>query len=296
MFDGVDDAPRRIREVLESGGLSLKKRWGQNFMISRSARERVVNELDPRPHEHVWEIGPGLGSITTLLVERARRVTVFEVDHGLIRILERRFGNRITIVAGDATRTLGEQADEQTDEAARIAGNLPYRSAAAIISALLEHPRVTASVTRMVFTVQREMAVRMVAGHGSSDYSPFSVLCRVTADPRIRGEIPPGSFYPAPQVVSSIVSLEPRATDPSIRRLCSICARALFAQRRKTIANTARILASALGREPDYVRASIENAGIDLRSRAEDVPVEQYLRLASVLKVATSSERQRYSG
>ncbi len=292
MFDGIDDAPRRIRELLDSNGLSLKKRWGQNFMISPSARERVVDELDPQPHERVWEIGPGLGGITALLTARAGRVVVFEVDHGLIRFLERRFGDRITIVAGDAARTVGERSDEPV----RIVGNLPYRSAAAIISALLEHPRLPAGVTRMVFTVQREMAVRMVARHGSSDYSPFSVLCRIASEPRIVGDVSPGSFYPAPQVVSSIVSLEPQPVDLAVRRLCSVCARSLFAQRRKTIGNTARVLAAALGREPDSVRAAIQAAGIDLRSRAEEIPVEQYLRLASVLSAAGSSDREFYSG
>ncbi len=286
MFDGVDDAPNRIRRLLEANGLSLKKRWGQNFMISPAARERVVSTLDPRPDEDVWEIGPGLGGITALLVARARRVTVFEVDHGLIRLLERRFGERIAIVAGDAVRTVVERSDEP----ARIVGNLPYRSAAAIITAILENPRFPADVRRMVFTVQREMAARMVAGPGSSDYSPFSVLCRITGEPRTIGDVSPGSFYPAPQVVSTIVQVDPRAIDVNIRRLCSICARSLFAQRRKTIGNTALNLAAALGRDPKFVRDRIEAAGISLRSRAEEIPVEGYLCLASLLSADPSLE------
>ena len=286
-FDGIDDAPGRIRLLLEERGLTPKKRWGQNFMVSRTARERIVDELGPQPDDVVWEIGPGIGAITAILLERAARVVVFEVDHGMIRLLEDRFGDRIEVVAGDAVRTMPVRSDTPT----RIVGNLPYRSAAAIITTILEDSRLPAQAARLVFTVQREMALRMVAGPGSADYSPFSVLCRITAEPRIAGDLSRGNFYPAPDVVSSIVTLEPRPVDPRVRRYCSICARSLFAQRRKTIGNTARILASALGRDPDAVRALIESCGISLAARAEVIPVGDYLRLGSAL-----ADEERYSG
>ena len=278
-FEGIDDAPRRIRQLLEERGLALKKRWGQNFMISRVARERVVGELEARSGDLVWEIGPGIGSITALLVERGTRVVAFEVDHGLVELLEERFAGTVEVVAGDAVRTMPGRGDSP----ARVAGNLPYRSAAAIITTILEDPRLPAVVERMVFTVQREMAVRMVAGPGSADYSPFSVLCRVTAEPRIAFDLSRGNFYPAPEVVSSVVTLVPRPVDARSRRYCSMCARSLFAQRRKTIGNTARILASALGSDPDTVRRLIEAAGISLGARAEEVPVDAYLRLGSLV-------------
>ncbi|HKJ84494.1 MAG TPA: 16S rRNA (adenine(1518)-N(6)/adenine(1519)-N(6))-dimethyltransferase RsmA [Spirochaetia bacterium] len=276
VFEGLDDSPRRIRELLDERGLSLKKRWGQNFMISRAARERIVASLEPDADDLVWEIGSGLGAITELLVERARRVVVFEVDYGLMQVIEERFGETVSIVAGDAVKTL-PAADEPPD---RIAGNLPYRSAAAIVSAILETPRLISGAKRLVFTVQREMALRMVAAPDTSDYSPFSVLCQLNARVKHGGDLSRGNFYPAPDVVSSIVIMDPAPLEPTMRALCAQVARALFAQRRKTISNNASSLADALGADVGTVRSIIVAAGVDLSARAESVPPGLFLEIA----------------
>ncbi|MFW5717929.1 MAG: 16S rRNA (adenine(1518)-N(6)/adenine(1519)-N(6))-dimethyltransferase RsmA [Spirochaetota bacterium] len=278
-WHGIDDTPGLIRELLAVRGLALKKRWGQNFMVSRPARERIVNELAPESAETVWEIGSGLGGITALLVGRARRVIVFEVDYGLMEVIRARFGETVRMVAGDAVKTVLEE--EVLPD--RIVGNLPYRSAAAIVTSILEDPRLLAATRRMVFTVQKEMARRMVAEPGSSDYSPFSVLCSVSASVRLAGDLSRGNFYPAPDVVSSIVVMEPKPISPELQRLCAAAARALFAQRRKTVANNAKNLAAALSLPLDVVRAIIEEAGISLAVRAERVAPHDYLRLAELL-------------
>lgn len=277
-WTGFDDSPARIRDLLAAQGLALKKRWGQNFMISPHARERIVSELGVQQGELVWEIGPGLGSITCLLLERGARVVVFEVDYGLMGVIRARFGDSVVIVEGDAVKTL-PQAPGDPD---RIAGNLPYRSAAAIVGTLLESERFS-GVRRMAFTVQREMARRMVAGPGTSDYSPFSVLCSIAAEARLAGDLSRGNFYPAPDVVSSLVVLEPRGIEPRLRRLASIAARSLFAQRRKTVANNAENLARSLRTDRDAVAGALDEAGFDLSARAETVPAERFLALAGVL-------------
>ena len=278
-FDGFDDSPRRIRGLLEERGLALKKRWGQNFMITASARERIVDELDPGRDELVWEIGSGLGAITALLVARAGRVVVFEVDFGLMKVIEERFGEAVSIVAGDAVKTV-RQVDERPD---RIVGNLPYRSAAAIVSTILESPRLLAAAHRLVFTVQREMALRMVAGPGTSDYSPFSVLGRLSTVPRLVGDLSRGNFYPAPDVVSSIIVMDPVAVDPRTQRCCALAARSLFAQRRKTVGNNAASLAAAIGADLPLVKQLIVDTGIDLASRAEEIAPQTFLELAARL-------------
>ncbi len=275
-FEGLDDSPRRIRGLLDERGLALKKRWGQNFMISRAARERIVEALGPGAGDLVWEIGSGLGAITELLVERVERVVVFEVDYGLMQVIEARFGKAVTIIAGDAVKTL-PTADEPPD---RIVGNLPYRSAAAIISVILETPRLIARAQRLVFTVQREMALRMVADPDTSDYSPFSVLCQLNARVKHAGDLSRGNFYPAPDVVSSIVTMDPTPLDPALRALCAQVARALFAQRRKTISNNCSVLAAALEIDPEAVKPIIVSAGVDLSARAESVPPERFLEIA----------------
>jgi len=286
----LDDSPSKIRALLADRSLALKKRWGQNFMISKAARERIVGLAEIETGEDVWEVGSGLGAITKLLVDAARRVTVFEVDHGLAGVIADRFGTDVRIVMGDAVNTLPREAESPPQ---RIIGNLPYRSAAAIISTILESPVLHAAVRRMAFTVQREMAARMVARPGSKDYSPLSILCALAGTTKRVGDLSHGNFYPAPDVVSSIVTLDPDPRDPAmyepaqgepgVRLLASAIARAFFQNRRKTISNNLRFATESTGYSIARFEAALERVGIRLDERAERVTPEGYRELAVAL-------------
>ena len=155
------DSPADIRALLEVRGLALKKRWGQNFLVNRGARQRLVEILAPQAQETVWEVGPGLGSMTGLLAASAARVIAFEVDRGLVSYLGETLGDtvNISIVSGDFLDTWKGtlQARGNPD---RILGNLPYRSASMMIADIIESGM---RPSRMVFTVQRELADRMVS-------------------------------------------------------------------------------------------------------------------------------------
>ncbi len=280
MWDSLDDSPRLIRELLLERGIALKKRWGQNFMVSRAARESIVSLAAVEHGDEVWEIGPGLGGITSLLVDAKATVTVFEVDNGLIGIIHDRFGVDVTVVTGDAVKTLRERRVGPD----LIVGNLPYRSAAAIISTLLESPRLIEKARALVFTVQREMARRMVAIPGTSDYSPFSVLCAVTTEARVHTDLGKGLFYPSPNVVSSVVVMHPKSVDITTRGLVSVVARALFSQRRKKISNNLPPLADQLGATIDELQSVCESAEIDVHDRAETVEPARFVRVAEILR------------
>jgi len=278
----IDDRPSLIRPLLAERGLALKKRWGQNFMISRRDRERVVALAAIESPDRVWEIGSGLGGITELLVTQAREVTVFEVDFGLARVIEERFGERVRMVHGDAAKTVRNESLPD-----RIVGNLPYRSAAAIVSALLERDGGLSGVKRMVYTVQKEMAVRMGASPGTREYSPFSVLCQLAARVSLGGDIPRGSFYPAPEVASSIVILEPQATEGHLLASASTVTRALFQSRRKTIANNLPTLAARTGHSVEDLRKLLAEESIDSSARAEELGPQQFAGLAAAITVLT---------
>jgi 16S rRNA (adenine1518-N6/adenine1519-N6)-dimethyltransferase len=277
------DSPAEIRALLAERGLALKKRWGQNFLVNRGARERLVSLLGAGPGDLAWEIGPGLGSMTGMLLDRCRSVVAFEVDHGLCRWLSESLGARpgFALVEGDFLETWKPfvAARGAPD---RLLGNLPYRSASLMIADLVEagvRPEVS------VFTVQRELADRMQSAPGTKSYSSFSVLCQSCFEVSGHGDLKAGSFYPVPEVVSSIVMMKPRAgaPGPDELRVLSLLLRGLFSARRKTLRNNlgspwlAPLLAPGQGLD------LLLSEGIDPGARAEELAPEMFVRLARLL-------------
>ncbi len=279
------DSPAEIRAALEQMGIGLKKRWGQNFLVNRGARERLVGLLDPQPGESVWEIGPGLGSMTGLLLARGVALTAFEVDRGLCRHLRRAYAGeeRFRLIEGDFLETWEQEAAGR-GAPDRVLGNLPYRSASLMIAALAEGGL---RPVRLVFTVQRELADRMTAAPRSKDYSSFSAFCQACFGIEGRGELRPGSFYPAPEVISSIVELQPLAGGPDARTVAELSAllRGLFAARRKTLRNNLQA-GWPQDERRQAVAAALESEGIELSSRAEELAPCAFVRVARRLAAA----------
>ena len=283
------DSPASIQAFLEQNGLAVSKRLGQNFLIDRSVRSRIVKALEVEEGMQVWEIGPGIGAMTILLLEEKVRLTAFEIDYGFVRVLKGLFSEyeNFCIVKGDVLKTLCSQKDLP----ARIFGNLPYNSAFAIISDILEMEILP---QHMVFTLQKEAAHRMVAGPGTKDYSSLSVLCTSVCDVRILFDIGSSAFWPRPRVTSSVVQLIPKkkSMSASERKDFSDFVRAAFSSRRKTLRNTLRFWIKQ--RSPFLDEAKIdtqlqgilEKLGIESSIRAEALAPDElfaiYRQLQSI--------------
>ncbi len=277
------NSPRDISSLLEELGAGLKKRWGQNFLISGDVRRRIIDLLDVEAGAAVWEIGPGLGSMTEELLERGAHLTAFEIDWAFVRFLDNTLGARFEkfkVVQGDAAKTLVELQAEQGNPD-YVLGNLPYSVASAIIAVLLENG---ISARRMVVMVQRELANRMVAGPGTKDYSAFSVLCGTRARMRKVFDVTPGCFYPEPEVVSSVVEILPGSgheiRDPV---LLSRLVRELFSSRRKTIRNNLKGSALAAEYGLERLLQAFETTSIDTSVRAEALSTQDFVRVANAL-------------
>jgi len=247
----------------------MSKRFGQNFLVNRGARERVFEELHSDPGSAVWEIGPGIGAMTALALERGASLTAFEIDHGFARLLTEIFGEReaFRLVEGDFLRTWkSERAERGLPR--RIFGNLPYSAANAIVADLLEEGAVP---QRMVFTLQKEAALRMAARPGSKDYSAFSVLCTSACKVRLAFDLGASSFWPPPRVTSTVVVLEPRP-DPVAaddRKGFSAFVRSAFSSRRKTLRNNLKAARFPLGGDEELLDATLLRLGIRPDIRAE---------------------------
>ena len=242
-----------------------------------------------RPDDRVWEIGPGLGALTHRLAGGCAGLWLFEIDRGFVRYLEQAFSglSGVSIVPGDALKTWPDVlATEGAPDL--ITGNLPYCSAAAIIGSFAEQgltPR------NMVFTVQKEVALRMTAQPGSKEYSSFSLACALFWDVSAQGDLYPGAFYPKPEVVSRIVRMVPHGKyDHVPRNIYFALAARLFSTRRKTIRNTLLRQPLTVKRDkrgsggmeisPEICRQALEKAGIVEHARGEELQAAEVAEMA----------------
>jgi len=265
-----------LRAFLDDKGLGMRKKFGQNFLINPNTRQALADALEAKTGEAVWEIGPGLGAMTKILLEKGLLVHAFEIDPGFVRVLKELFvaDTGLTLVEGDALKTWGAQRP-----APYLLGNLPYNVGSALLADFIEKGLF---FKRMVVTVQREVALRMAAGVGSADYSSFSVMCSSAYRVKPLMLIKSASFYPRPNVDSQGVLLELR-DEPNAQNRPSCfypLVRQLFSSRRKTIKNNLTALLARRGNSPEAATALLEKSAIDGGLRAENLHIDGFLVLA----------------
>jgi 16S rRNA (adenine1518-N6/adenine1519-N6)-dimethyltransferase len=217
--------------------------------------------------------------MTALLLEKGLKVKAFEIDEGFIRILKNLFSEResFSLVEGDVMKTWSAQ-----EPARFLLGNLPYNIAAALLAGMIEKGRL---FTRMVVTVQKEVALRMTARAGSKDYSSFTVLCASAYNVKQLAVIRPSSFYPQPNVDSMGVLLENKNAQDSILAegippVFYPLVRALFASRRKTVKNNLSVFFASRGLSQEACAAFLRENAIKDNERAENLEPSVFLSLA----------------
>jgi 16S rRNA (adenine1518-N6/adenine1519-N6)-dimethyltransferase len=269
--------------LLRQYGLRPAKRWGQHFLVSARGLDAIVGAAELSSADAVLEIGPGLGTLTEALAARAGRVTAIEVDRRLLPVLDARLGGlaNVRVVDGDALHAdLDPLFGPDAGATRKAVANLPYNIAAPLLLRLLE-PGLR--IARLVVTVQREVAERVVARPATEAYGRLSVAVQYRAAARIAARIPAGAFLPAPDVESAVLVLVPHAAPPvdvpDEAALFRVVA-AGFGHRRKTVANS---LARGLGLPPAAVEAACRAAGVDPRARAETLNLEGFASLTRAL-------------
>lgn len=274
----------RQQQSRQHQGHLARKRFGQNFLVDIGIIDSIVNAIRPERGERMVEIGPGLGALTEPLIERLATpdspLHAVELDRDLIARLEKKFGERLVLHAGDALAfDFGSLVETRDRPTLRIVGNLPYN----ISSPLLFHLMAFAPiVVDQHFMLQNEVVERMVAEPGSKAFGRLSVMLqyRYTMDKLL--DVPPESFQPPPKVDSAIVRMIPYSAQelaPLDERVFAEVVLAAFSQRRKMLRNT-------LSAYRD--RVDFDALGFDLARRAEEVSVDEYVRVAQALAPAQS--------
>ncbi len=213
------------RRLINEAGLIPKKEKGQNFLTDKATADRQIEYANISKDDRVLEIGPGFGILTERLVQASDNVTCIELDEKLADYVNKKFGEQVNLIRGDALKVEWPEFDV-------FVSNLPYSVSTPIIFKLLKH-----DFRNGVIMVQKEFADRMNATPGTSDYSRLTVGIYYRADCKVLEAVPSTHFNPKPKVDSSIVTLIPRKTPFEVTneklffKITDLC----FTHRRKKI-------------------------------------------------------------
>jgi 16S rRNA (adenine1518-N6/adenine1519-N6)-dimethyltransferase len=254
-----------------------RKRFGQHFLADATIIRRIVLAVAPKPGQHLVEIGPGEGAITLPLLREAQSMTVIELDRDLVPCIaaSARGVGTLNVVHADVL-TVDFRA-LAAGGMLRVVGNLPYNISSPILFHCIDH---LDAITDMHFMLQKEVVERMAAAPGSKVYGRLSVMLQLACKVEPLIDVPPAAFRPPPKVDSAVVRLIPRPRDErplDVQATIERLVRAAFGQRRKTLSNALDGVASV---------ADIEAAGIDPRTRAEQVAPQAYVELARCVERA----------
>ncbi|KUI44015.1 16S rRNA methyltransferase [Mycobacterium sp. IS-1590] len=270
-----------IRQLAKAIDFRPRKSFGQNFVHDANTVRRIVSASGVHKHDHVLEVGPGLGSLTLALLDRGARVTAVEIDPVLARQLPTTIAehshseiNRLTVLNRDI---LGLRHEELDEEPTALVANLPYNIAVpALLHLMAEFP----SIRTVMVMVQAEVAERLAAEPGGKDYGVPSAKVRFFGKVRRHGMVSPTVFWPIPRVYSGLVGIEryetsPWPTDETFRQQVFELIDIAFAQRRKTARNA---FAEWAGSGNESARRLLA-ASIDPSRRGETLSIADFVRL-----------------
>ena len=265
-----------VKRLLRQSGLRPRKRFGQNYLVDQGVLARIVAAADLGPSDTVVEVGPGLGTLTRELAERARRVLAIEIDRDLVNLLNRTLSSypNVEIINEDVLAFDPQKALGGTPY--KVVANLPYYITSPTLRHFLEAKH---RPVLMVLMVQREVGERIVAKPG--DMSVLSVSVQFYGDARLVTLVPPAAFYPPPKVESAVVRIDVRQKpkiDVDEEKFFRVV-HAGFSQPRKQLHNA---LARAIWLPPGKAIDLLLEAGIDEKRRAQTLSLEEWAELTRV--------------
>jgi 16S rRNA (adenine1518-N6/adenine1519-N6)-dimethyltransferase len=296
---------KEITQILASAGLRPQHQFGQNFMVDQNVLHAIADAGAIVSTDLVLEVGPGVGNLTRVLATRASagHVLAVDIDYKLMPAAQRHHAEltnvtwlNVDVLAGkhavesQVLEQLKTLRDAHPASALKLVSNLPYNAASPLIAELLvemwrelrggdPHGR-PLEFSRMAFTVQWEVGLRMAGGHGTRDYGPLGILIQTFADVEIVRKIPPGAFWPPPKIHSALVTVVPVLE--RMRQVRDAVAlqqflAGIFSHRRQTLGNALKHYYGDRW-SPDFKRKCSE-VGFDLLQRPENLPPPELVRL-----------------
>ncbi len=274
-----------IKSVMADAGITFHKEFGQNFLTNRIIPEDIADNCADTADRMILEIGPGIGCLTQELAMRYKKVVAVEIDRGLIPVLNKTLAefDNITVINEDIMKVdLAALVEEHSEGMpVSVCANLPYYITTPILMYLLESGVKFSTITVMV---QNEVAARLSAKAGSSDYGAITAILGYYGSVRKLFKVSAGCFIPAPKVDSAVVRIDLYDKCPfeiKDEKLFRNCIKAAFEMRRKTLENA--LTAKFGGFTKEQVAEAIARCGFDPKIRGERLSTEDFVKLSNYL-------------
>lgn len=269
--------------ILKKYNIRANKSLGQNFLINQNVIDEIVNGAQISKDDLVIEIGPGLGTLTKALLQRAGKVICIELDERMVKILNDRFSlyKNFEIINDDVLKVDLNKIIEKENKKCKIVANLPYYITTPIIMKLLENKLNIESITVMI---QKEVAERLIATPGEKLSGAITYTVYYYCESEKIMEVPPESFIPEPEVTSEVIKLNLRKSSPvevnDMKKMFSII-KVAFMQRRKTLLNA--LTNGNIINNKQEATEIFNNLKINLNARAEELTLQQFAELANYI-------------
>ncbi|NFG22378.1 16S rRNA (adenine(1518)-N(6)/adenine(1519)-N(6))-dimethyltransferase RsmA [Clostridium botulinum] len=267
----------KTKELVKKYNFKFSKSLGQNFLLDESVLNDIVDGAEVNENDFIIEIGPGVGTLTAKLLQKAKRVTCIELDNDLIPILQQELGeyDKFELIHNDALKVDFNEI-MKNEEHVKLVANLPYYVTTPIIVKLLKENHKFESLTIMI---QKEVAERINAEPNCKEYGALSVLVQYYCNTKIVRKVSPESFMPRPKVDSIVIRLD-RLSNPRVKvqdeKLLFDIVRAGFNMRRKTLWNATKVV----GLSKEDLQKAFDSCNIDPKRRAETLSIEEFAVLA----------------
>lgn len=271
-----------IKEIIKNEGIIAKKKFGQNFLTDQNILNKIVMNAEIE-NKNVIEIGPGIGSLTQYLVEKAKKVVCYEIDSDMVNILNNYFQNysNLTILEQDFLKcNLQKELKEHfNNEEVIVVANLPYYITTAILTKIIEEGQ---NVKSIVVMVQKEVAERLCGKPSTKDYNSLSVLIQYYMDASILFDVSPKCFIPEPNVTSAVIKLTRKSELLELKDEAFFLKfnRLIFSMRRKTLYNNIK---NSLNLSKEEIESILLKNNLNVNVRAENLTVEQIVKLSNDL-------------
>lgn len=272
-------SPREMNETLNKNNFNFKKKFGQNFIIDENIIKNIVNKSNIDSDTLVIEIGPGAGSLTNFLVQKAKQVLCYEIDETLNIILNQNLINHknINIIYKDFLKAnITDDIKDYEYKKLYIIANLPYYITTPIIVKIIEEK---INVDKIVIMVQKEVGNRFKANPGSKDYSSLSIFLKYYFEINKIMDVSKNVFMPKPNVDSIVLEFNKRNEKIIIdeEKVFFKLIRDSFVQKRKTLRN------NLINYDLETIEKILNKNNMDLSIRAEQIPIEVFAEIANKL-------------